>query len=177
MRRSTHNITHTPKISLSFEENKHSGETWSILFISLAQISCTEKTNRLQSTLRLQCAKLISLRFFPLFLLPKVLAFFIRMLSTHRHAAWKKMPSPEKMASSMQFVSISLALACLQRSVTILRWLTLSKLNNLFIVTLNLLSFNNCLCNILPYMFFSVQTWLESKLCCLFISWRQKMFL
>lgn len=64
MRRSTHNITHTPKISLSFEENKHSGETWSILFTSLAQISCTEKTNRLQSTLRLQCTKLIRLRFF-----------------------------------------------------------------------------------------------------------------
>lgn len=27
MRRSTHTIIHTPKISLSFEENKHSGET------------------------------------------------------------------------------------------------------------------------------------------------------
>lgn len=38
-------LTQTHKISLCFEENKHIGETLSILFISLPQISCEKKTN------------------------------------------------------------------------------------------------------------------------------------
>lgn len=94
------------------------------------------------------------------------------MLSTHRHTTWKKRPSAEKMAPSVQFVSISLALACLQRSIPKLRGLTLSKLNNLFIVTLNLLSCYNCFCNILPdisfFFFQSRHDWNQSWAACSF---------
>lgn len=42
-----------------------------------------------------------------------------------------------------------------ERSIPKLQGPTLSKMNNLFIITLNLLFCYNCLCNILPDVFFS----------------------
>lgn len=66
---------------------------------------------RLQSTSHLQCTELISLCYSP-----KVFPFFLlATFSPQSEATWKRTRSAQKMASSLQFMSISLALACLQR--------------------------------------------------------------
>lgn len=45
-----HSEKQNHKISRRFEENKHIGETLSILFISIPQISCEKQTNTIANS-------------------------------------------------------------------------------------------------------------------------------
>lgn len=149
MRRSTHNITHTLTRFLSALKRTNTAVK---LEFSVFQICCKEKTNRLESTLHLQCIKLISCLFF--FLLPKVLAFFI---SDAQHPQRCNIKENDKCCEDGVLCAICVdptrSNVFTERSIPKLRRLTLSKMNNLFTVTLNLLSCNNCFCNLLPDMF------------------------
>lgn len=106
------------------------------------------------------------------FVLPKVLAFFI---SDAQHPQRCNMKGNTKCCQDGVLCAICVnptrCSVFTERSIPKLWGLTLSKMNNLFIVTLNLLSCNNCFCNILPDVFFSPSSrhdWNQSRAACLF---------
>lgn len=145
-------LTQTHKISNSFEENKHIGETLSILFIFSSSDMVWKENKyhrRLQSTSRLQCTKLISLCYSP-----KVFPFFI---SSVQPPQWGNMKAKAECSKYGFVFAICVNLACFsvftERSIPKLWGPTLSKMNNLIIITLNFLFCHNCLCNILPVFF------------------------
>lgn len=130
---------------------------------------------RLQSTSRLQCTKLISLCYSP-----KVSPFFI---SDVQPPQWGNMKEKAECSKDGFVFSIYVNLACFsvftERSIPKLQGPTLSKMNNLMMITLNFLFCHNCLCNILPE-FFSVlnrHDWNQSSAACLFHSGDKKCFL
>lgn len=121
---------------------------------------------RLQSTSRLQCTKLISLCYSP-----KVFPFFI---SNVQPPQWGNMKEKAECSKDGFVFAIYVNLACFsvftERSIPKLQGPTLSKMNNLIMITLNFLFCHNCLCNILPD-FFSVPNrhdWNQSRAACLF---------
>lgn len=125
---------------------------------------------RLQSAPRLQCTKLISLCY-----LPKVLPFFI---SNVQPPQWGNMKERADCYKDAVVFAIYVNLTCFsvftERSIPKLQGPTLSKMNNLFIITLNLLSCYNCLCN--PLTDFFLTAWLDIKVVLLvyFIATKKK---
>ncbi len=104
---------------------------------------------RLQSTSRLKCTKLISLCYSP-----KVFPFFI---SDVQPPQWGNMKEKAECSKDGFVFAIYVNLACFsvftERSIPKLQGPTLSKMNNLIMITLNFLFCHNCLCNILPDFF------------------------
>ena len=188
----THTHTHTHNIwdglcrflSLSFEENKHIGETLSIPFISLPQICCEKrrkKTKQKQISAqtpkrpaRLQCTKLISLcyspKVFPFFSLARCSAPTVR----RRHERRKRSSSKDGFVFAI-CVNLARSNVFTERSIPKLQGPTLSKMNNLIMITLNFLFCYNCHCNILPECFPPLSLpnrhdWNQSGAACLFHS-------
>lgn len=108
----------------------------------------TENKHRggLQSAPRLQCTELISLRYSP-----KVLAFFIS--DVVQPPQWGNMKERAECYKDAVVFAICVNLTCFgvftERSIPKLQGPTLSKMNNLFIIILNLLSFYDCRCKTL----------------------------
>lgn len=170
-------LTQTHKIFLLlWREQTHRWNFKHSLYFSSSDMLWKENKyhRRLQSTSRLQCTKLISLCY-----LPKVFPFFI---SSVQPAQWGNMKEKAECSKDgfvfAVYVNLAYFSVFTERSIPRLQGPTLSKMNNLIMITLNFLSCHNCLCNILPG-FFSVPNrhdWNQSSAACLFHSGDKKLF-
>lgn len=108
----------------------------------------------------------------------KVSPFFI---SSVQPPQWADMKGTAECYKDGVVFAICVNLTCFsvftERSVPKLWGPTLSEMNNLFIITLNLLSCYNCLSNILPDFFSCADmTRIKVMLACLFHSGKKKLF-